>query len=280
MKNGFRTILVPVDFSINSEVAIKKAIELSERGTLIHLLNVQLNLGLWASSSKYFVEDASNSNDDMVDQKMDEWKWAIEASGSSLTVCTWISFDNSVHEGIEKKAGSLKPDLIIIGKNSHHCWLPFLNTVVSSKIAERTGVPVLTIKPGSWYSKIKKVIVPVTSQSLQHKKEIISTLCDKYNVQVHLVTFMDENKPSDFQASSLLEFYQWMTRSIQCSVEYTVLHGHNRAKEILNYADKIKADLLLVHPKTETRIGWLNRQISDVLPADSKLQVLAVQRTG
>jgi hypothetical protein len=50
------------------------------------------------------------------------------------------------------------------------------------------------------------------------------------------------------------------------------------AKEILNYDDKIKTDLLLVHPKTETRTAWLNRQISDVLPAESKLQILAVQR--
>jgi hypothetical protein len=60
-------------------------------------------------------------------------------------------------------------------------------------------------------------------------------------------------------------------------VEYAALYGSNKAKAILKYAEKVNADMLLVYPEVETKIGWLNTHISDVLPPASKVQVLAVQ---
>ena len=87
----------------------------------------------------------------------------------------------------------------------------------------------------------------------------------------------EEPEVDDHNASALLQVYQWLKTSIHCPVEYAVLQGHNKAKAILAYAEKINADILLVHPETETKIGWLNKQISDVLPPASKMQVLAIQ---
>lgn len=41
MMNGFKNILVPVDFSANTDVAVHKAIEFSSAGvTKVHLLHV------------------------------------------------------------------------------------------------------------------------------------------------------------------------------------------------------------------------------------------------
>ncbi|HET7898016.1 MAG TPA: hypothetical protein VFL47_10110, partial [Flavisolibacter sp.] len=64
--------------------------------------------------------------------------------------------------------------------------------------------------------------------------------------------------------------------SLRCPVEYAVVHGSNKAKAILQYAEKTGADILLVQPEKETKIGWGDRHISDVLPRGSKMQVLAV----
>ena len=59
-------------------------------------------------------------------------------------------------------------------------------------------------------------------------------------------------------------------------MEYAVLYGNNKAKAILNYAKKIQADVLVVHPGSETKIGWPNKNIADMLPAASTMNVLAV----
>jgi hypothetical protein len=86
-----------------------------------------------------------------------------------------------------------------------------------------------------------------------------------------------ENAAVDFNPSALLQVYQWLKTSIHCPVEYAVLEGQNKAKSILDYAEKVNADILLIHPESESRIGWLNKQISDVLPPASKIQVLTLQ---
>jgi hypothetical protein len=197
---------------------------------------------------------------------------------SSIKVHTWIVSPDPVQEAIAEKAQQLGVDLIVIGKNSNHTWFPFLNTVSPSELAERTGIAVLTVKPGSLHNKIKTVLVPVTDQLTQNKIEAIGALCKKYKMKIYLVTFINGNNvPEGFSASPLLQVYQWLKNTLHCPVEYTVLHGTNKARSILAYAEKIKADVLLVHPQSETRIGWLNRHISDVLPSQSKVQVLTVQ---
>jgi len=279
MNNKFKTILVPVDFSVNTEVAVKKAMDLATEGTVIHLLNVQMDLflGLSPRTYQYVVENAIQNNRDVIDEQLQQWKWAIEESSEGIKVCTWIAYHSSVPSVIEKKVKELHADLIIIGKNSHHSWFPFLNTVVPSNIAERTNVPVLTVKPGALHSKTKKIVVPITSEMADHKMEIINALCHTFRAKVFLVSFMKDGIPSDLHISSLPQVYQWQKMKSHCPVEYTVLHGANKARELLNYAEKINADVLLVQPQSETIIGWLNKHISDVLPPESKVQVLAVK---
>jgi nucleotide-binding universal stress UspA family protein len=81
MNKFFESILIPVDLSVNTELAVKKALTLSESGTVIHLLYVQTYFMPFVSASvkDYFVnakalargiydilkamEDEGNSND-------------------------------------------------------------------------------------------------------------------------------------------------------------------------------------------------------------------------
>jgi hypothetical protein len=110
--------------------------------------------------------------------------------------------------------------------------------------------------------------------------EAIAALCKINRLKVHLVSFMTgENVPVQFSSSALLKLYQWLKDTLHCQVEYTVLHNDNKARAVLLYAEKVNADMLLVNPVSETRIGWMNRHISDVLSPDSKVQVLTVHQT-
>jgi nucleotide-binding universal stress UspA family protein len=274
----FNTIVVPVDFSINSDVAINKALEMAEEPAVLHLVHVADLVSFPMPAVKMKKRKASNNNDNKAGKMLREWKESIEDDFPTIEVRTWIVAAASVQQAIADKAREVRADLIVIGKNSNHTWFPFLNTVISSDLAELTGIAVLTVKPGSLHNKIKTVVVPVTDHLTQNKIEVVTALCKRYKMKVYLVTFINEDHvPEEFSASSLLQVYQWLKNTLHCSVEYAVLHGTNKARSILSYAETINADILLVHPKSETRIGWWNRQISDVLPSQSKVQVLAVQ---
>jgi nucleotide-binding universal stress UspA family protein len=128
----FTTILVPVDFSMNTEVAILKALELCDRSNvtihLCHVLRMGANGGYLGSLNRLFT-GISQKQIVEVNQKLDEWKSYIAKARPSVTTTCWVCYDSSVGRAIMKKAKSTSADLIIIAKNSQHSWFSFLNTV-------------------------------------------------------------------------------------------------------------------------------------------------------
>jgi nucleotide-binding universal stress UspA family protein len=276
MADSFKNILIPVDFSVNTEVAVKKALEMADKNANLHLLHIKkwqlLKLG-GLIGGKIGVE----RNHLSIEKKLGEWKCTIEDSNESIKVNIWVFDGGTVQDGIEKKAAQLAVDLIVLGKNAYHPRLPFLNTVVPNELASYTGIPVLTVKPGSMHNKIRKVVLPISYTPVFEKLDVISMLCRKYQVKIYLVTFnVESREASEQNISSLLKVYQSLKTLVNCEVEYGVLNGHNIGMTILNFALQINADILLVEPKTETRTSWWNGHISDMLPYKSKIGVLNI----
>lgn len=244
-------------------------------GATIHLVHVASNArpGLLTGAAG---EEGQGKGRPSPENMMLQWKNSIQQA-TPHTVCTWMLYHSSIQQGIEDKAKELKPDLIVIGKNSNHSWFPFLNTVLIAELVESTGTAVLTVKPGSLHNKLKVLVVPVSGAFPNHKMEAIAALCRKNRLKVHLITYVNENHiPAGFSAASLLKVYQWLKDMLHCPVEYAVVHGNNRARSVLQYAEKVNADILLVNPATETKLGWMNTHIPDILAPESKVQVLAL----
>jgi nucleotide-binding universal stress UspA family protein len=277
----FETILVPVDFSINTEVAIKKAIELAVPGTsIIHLLHVleknvfeQMPVGINGMSIPV------SSNKIEADNKLRELKIVIAERGNVHAESN-VVISGKVEGSIVTVAKALQPDVIIIGKNNHHSFFPFLNTVDSTNIAESTACPVLTVKPGAINKKIKTVVMPVSDFFPKRKIELLAALCHNTNLYVHLLTILDNNQqPDHFAASALLQAMRTIRYKMNCLVQHCTIHSNNKAIATLHYAEKIGADMLLVNPEAETTIStWMSKKdITDTLKPASSLQVLSVQ---
>jgi nucleotide-binding universal stress UspA family protein len=270
----FKTILVPVDFSVNTTVAIDKALWLSEGNNCsIHLFYVHRR-----SWPLLPVKGKQKADELDLIAKLELLKKEINERRPEIAVTTWLAWDKNLERAIARKANLLKASLIIIGKHSQHSWFPIFNSVVPSRLAETTDIPVLTVKPGAMESHTKTVIVPVSSEIDARKIAIMEALCRKSRIHIHLVAFLDTTTRSiDNQAGSFLNTFDWVKRNLHCPTKYAFVYGENKAKALLKYCRSVNADLLLVNPRSDTRIGWMNKHISDVLPAQSKTQVLSVQ---
>jgi len=258
--------LIPVDFTLNTEVAINKTLELIDQNSTVHLLHTKRYGSLtWGMDSE-------------PEKKLMQWKETIADYDPLISVHTCIVESLSVQKAIKTKAKEIGADLIVIGQTSTHYVLPFLKTVLPMRLASSTGIPVLTVKPGALHNRAKTVIVSVTDEISEMKMNALELLSKKTRLDIHLITFVnDKNVPPVIVASAMLKMYQGLKAKLRCPVKYAVLHGGNKAKSILHYAEKNNADILLVSPKKETQLRWLNGHIADVLPAHSKMQVLAVQ---
>lgn len=267
MVEAFNTVLVPVDFSINTEVAIAKAVSLLDgEEAVIHLLHVFSSFS-FSGNSRY--EDS--------ERKLQQWKASIEDGWQGVSVQWHIRKGGSVQKIISQAVKELKPDLVVIGQSATHTGFSFFRPVLPMMLSTATGIPVLTVKPGALHRQTKTVVVPVADALPENKLQALELLCRKGRLNVHLVTFVNENNVApEFSASVLLQMYQWLKSRLRCPVDYAVVHGTNKARALLQYTEKMNADILVVHSDVETRIGWGNRHISDVLPRGSKVQVLAL----
>jgi nucleotide-binding universal stress UspA family protein len=280
------TILVPVDFSKNTELAICKALEFCKQGAsvpTIHLFHVQQLPKV--GSSYYFSHFLTGLSQQEINAEMhrssirlQELKVSIQQFREDIKVSCWVSFGEPVQESIMKKAQHLSADIVIIGKHSHHSLFPFLNTVIPGKLALASGIPVLTAKPGSLHQEIKNVVIPIDRQFVRSKLEMFAALKNKTRPQIWLVIFEGNDMESK---QLLLETLQIIKSQFINMVNYEVLKGNNKAKALLNYCNKVGADVLIVHPGAETRVGkWFNSHISDLIPAESKTQILSVTQAS
>jgi hypothetical protein len=262
---GFTHILIPVDLSKNSEVAIKKGIKLAQEGATISLLHIRREKMPLQKKPAFEAET-----------EMNEWKEFIERTTTGIRVNIWISPTAIVQKTITDFSNQLKADLIIIVKQRVHYYFPFLDTVSPGDLVKKCGCAVLTVKPGAVEKEIRTILVYIGCSTRVSKMEALKTICRKFKVRIYFVVFNDKEFSEPFSPSGFLQTYQWLKSFLHCPVEYTILDNRNKATALFNYGRTVNADMILIHGIKELRTGLMKQNLHDILPAASKMQVLAI----
>ena len=272
MAVAFNKILIPVDFSLNTEIAVKKAIGLAgAEETVIHLLHVITPVRKAA---------LLHFRNRRAEKDLRQWKDTIQAEHPQIRVKVHILRSYSVQRTIIGCAGTLNPDLIIIGKqHSRRRWTLF-RRISPDVLAKKSSCPVLTAKPGSIDSRMRVILLPIRGFLPERKLEWAVLLAKKYKAQVHLLAIRDNAPPKDGSLPQVfLKAYHHLREKLHHPIGYSASKRHNPAKAALKYAELIMADIILVNPATESSIAGLtgSRHISDLLTRDSKIQVLDLE---
>src|SRR5687768_4644898 len=157
----FKNILVPVDFGVSTEVAVKQAVELAcLHGSTIHLLHVIKPVTLW---HKWFARTRAapplkdNYSPENVMIKLQQWRQTIEETLPNSKVNTYVR-EGVIQREIQVASSEIKPQLIIIGKGSCHKYFWWLDPICSNALAKSTTYPVLTVLRRSLHTKIKIIV--------------------------------------------------------------------------------------------------------------------------
>lgn len=272
----FNNILLPVDFSINTEVAVKKTIDLIEETKpvvcLYHIVNPfpQNILKLNRLSDKNTIQYRQAK------EKLLQWQNSIQEIFPYIEVRTEIESGGKIEKRIIKKANTMMPDLIVIGQKTRHSWFHFLNTISVNKVAIKSDCPVLTVTPESMRQTIKSIVMPVGGFVPKRKIELIAALRRKFRIRVYLVTGKGTGN-KQFSPDALLETYGLVKQFIRGPLEYRVLHSDNFAKAALEFADEIHADMVLMDPEKESGFApFHSRNTNDFIHKNPQLQILTV----
>jgi len=266
-------VLVPVDFSVNTGLAIKKTIGLAgTEKTVLHLLHVV--------SPRRPLEALAAKNE------LDRLGQDVLETHPGLTVRTYVLKGHSLQRMIIECAKMLRPDLIIIGKQNHRRkwaifpmreWI-FSRHVSPDLLARRTNCPVLTIKQGTGDGRIRVIVIPIRNFLPERKLEWAVLLARKFKAQVHLLAIQQQDNGGGLP-QVFLKAYHHMRENLHHPIEFSTITGDDPARATLNYAELVMADMILVNPVTESGVHGFTglRHISDLLEKNSKIQVLDVE---
>jgi nucleotide-binding universal stress UspA family protein len=267
---AFKNILLPVDFTSNSNLAVKKAIELADpEECAIHLVHVLKS------------KPSSHNGYPVKLFKLRELKLLIEISVQSVSVDIHVVRGNSVEKGIIDAAVGLKPELVIIARSSGKKLFSFRKKISPAKLAKKTLCAILTLKPGSENSRLKSIVVPFRSHIPKRKLDALVHLAWKKNPTVYLVAMMNELKDFELGDSSvthtLIETYRLLKEDVNCQIVHKLIAGNNIAKSMLRFAESVNADVLLTNPDEMKISSFAGLDISDMLERDSKMQLLTIE---
>lgn len=278
----FKNILIPVDFGENTEAAIKQAIELANESVLnIHLLHIIRQRHFWEKATTGIDEIAIHNGSIFCPgetlKKMQEWKHAIEETVPAINVIIHID-EGNVYDGIVTAAKNIMPQLIIMGKKSHHKLMSFYKPTCPDELARSTNCPVLNVAKNSINAKIKTIVVPVRNFIPGRKIEFIVFFAKMFRAKIQLVALQNKMSEAGNVKKALLDTYMLLRTVLNSPIEYHLLKDHNYPRAVLKFAESVIADMILVNPEVETKMSFFTgKNINEAMRPGSKLKILYVQ---
>jgi K+-sensing histidine kinase KdpD len=105
-----------------------------------------------------------------------------------------------------------------------------------------------------------------------------SYLARKYDSTIHLLSITaDVLDPDTSKNQYLQKAYQLLRDNTNLSIECHTMRGHNIADSTLRFAEKIKADLIVVNPGEESMLsGFFSKLFRGFLFNESRIPVMTI----
>lgn len=267
-------ILVPIDFSDQSLIALEQSFNLSRLTNaelyLLHVVDESFHLPFMGAKEDKAMEKKA--------QKALE-KLADETSKKAGIEVQTLSARGKIYEEIDRAAKKLKCSFIIMGTSGSIGLKRFIGSNALRVIRE-APCPVITIKGKKHRSGCKSIVLPLDLQKETKEKVTKAIELSKlFGSTIHLVSVV----PSDDefivnkltrQMNQVLKFV--VEHQVPCESE--MIEGKDIAEEVVKYSKKVKADLIMV--MTQQEMDWTDMFISPAAQTiinESDIPVLSIR---
>ena len=249
-------ILVPVDFSDQSLIALEQSFNLARLTDaeifIMHTIDEAFHLPLiGAKEDKQMEKKVQKALEKLADE-------TSQKSGDKVDV---VVAKGKIYEEIQKVAKKLKCTLIIMGTNGSKGLKRFIGSNALRVIRE-APCPVITIKGKKHRSGCKDIVLPLDLQK-ETKEKVTKAieLAQLFGSTIHLLTILDTD--DDFIVKKLTRQMNQVNdfvneHNVPCLQEF--VKGDDIAEEVVKYSKKVKADLIMI--MTQQEMDWTDMFIS------------------
>ncbi|MGJ8745527.1 universal stress protein [Polaribacter sp.] len=239
-----KKILVPIDFSKQSEYATKMAAKIAKKSNsavyLLHMIELPTGVVDMGSRSNFSIPE-SMLYLRKIRERILEYKSKFFPEGSEIHYS--IRFQ-APYEGIQKYADKIDADLIIMGSKGHSEFEEILIGSNTEKVVRTSTRPVIVIKKDDDKFKLKNLVFASSFKS--DNKVVFGKFLDFANQFKSKVHLLKVNTPSRFESTKnakqkvkdFIAEYEMPKHSINVYSDTSVEKG------ILNFSREINADVI------------------------------------
>jgi nucleotide-binding universal stress UspA family protein len=254
-----KKILVPVDFSKTSIIALDTAFDIAKKaGSEILLLHVveepgndsfnasgQINVGDW--------EDRLFTYRLIEKSKKQLEKLVLDVKYKDVKLEGTIRVGNAFH-GMTTIISEQKVDLVIMGTKGTNSLSEMIIGTNTERVVRHAKVPVLTVQKKPAKGDFKNIVY---ATSMAGDEEVFSRIVKRaqqiYGSNIHLVRI---NTPSDFQKDQAVrEYMEKFAKKLQLkNFTINIYNDFSTEEGIVRFADYVNADMIAM--ATHGRTGF------------------------
>jgi len=272
-----KRILIPTDFSITSEKAIKHGAFLAQlnKGELI-LLHVQKKREI--NNLKHYISQLRNQ----VEQRQFLRKKLLLLADKvhkefGIAVSIQIA-EGQVTKEIIKVATEQKIGLIVMGTEGNDSVSNLFLPSNSNRVAAHTSIPVMTVRAQSLRVGYSKILLPIClSDHSRQKVNYTLQIAKLFAAQVHVVGFLSNNDINyQHKLEIILNQIKKIANEKNVNIKSQIIKTNEPANKILSYASEISADLIVTMTDEESSFFGLTKSFDSHLIDESNIPVLSV----
>jgi len=251
------TILVPIDFSEQSLIALDQAYNLarSSQLSLSIMTVVKTNSNFWG----IFSDNEKKDLEFKIEQKLKTL--AKELSQKADVDVHTIIRRGKVIEEIMRVSEHLTPRMIVMGTSpGNHIATKIIGSR-ALQIIKTSTFPVLSIKGKSHTNGCENILLPIDStKHTEQKVHLAIEMAKVFKSKITILTAIDKNNPVAIETvNQKFEIIKKEidSHSIPCETGYLYTESDRSlmALSILAYAHRVQADLIVIMTQQENSIN-------------------------
>lgn len=277
----FKNILIPVDSLYNAQIAVDKALELSEAGeTTVYLVAIIKYESFWhkliyTNTQK---QPRLNRKKELARKKLETLRDKIYELVPQILVKTIVITETTISNNLLRFVQEQEIDLVIATNQQQKTGFSFFRKSIHEDLSVKANLAVLTVTKGCLNHPIKSIVLPVTSFVPERKIHMALAFSKKFNAHIHLVTILDSNDVNTKIRIDAFYLTYKILSELGHSPQYKILHGNDSDISLVRYANQVKADMILVNPEKKKMIpGFFQGKITDMMQPLSALHILTLK---
>ena len=246
-----KSIIVGTDFSKGSFVALELATDIANK------MECDIKL-IWAKREKLLIDEEQQTIMTLLaEEKLKRLCEEYQPKMHSGTI-RWEICKGKVAAVIAREARHANAPMIVIGTNGASGFEKYWMGSTAVRIVQEAPVPVLTIREGfNFHKQLERIVVPIrVNVNSRQKVPPAASMAKMFGAEIHILGLIDSPDQSSHLRAYMMQTAEFLGSE---GVPYvsTVKKYKNYGDEVLNYAESVNADLVVINTEQDRIISQL-----------------------